>query len=104
MRLAPGGGELTRHADIIDPEAGTKDGRLVRLHIPIQTHPACMFRAWTLRGEEGARHFPESSICYIDTRKPHAVVNGGPVDRIHLVVDAYSSAELRARIAKGRLL
>ena len=104
MRLAPGGGELTRHADITDPEAGPRDGRICRLHIPIQTAAACRFRSWTLRGEEGSAHFPEASLCYLDTRKPHAVRNGSSRDRIHLVVDCRGSAELRRLIAAGKLL
>lgn len=99
MRLSAGGGELTRHADITDPEAGTADGCVARLHIPISTDPRCHFRSWRLDGKEEALHMPERALCYIDTRKPHAVVNPADVERIHLVVDAFATPELRALIA-----
>lgn len=98
MRLSAGG-ELTRHSDITDPEAGTKDGKLCRLHVPLKTSERCLFRSWSLDGVEHKLHFPERALCYLDTRKPHAVVNPGNAERIHLVVDAYSTPELRALLA-----
>ncbi len=99
MRLAAGNGELTRHSDITDPEAGTKDGQIARLHIPIVTDPRCVFRSWALDGREWQLHFPQGTLCYIDTRKPHAVVNPSDVERIHLVVDVHCGPELRKLIA-----
>lgn len=99
MRLSGGGGELTRHADITDPEAGTADGKIARLHIPVRTNPGCLFRSWTLGGEEVRLHMPERGLSYIDTRKPHAVINPAEVERIHLVVDAVSGPELREWLA-----
>jgi hypothetical protein len=99
MRLSAGGGELTRHADITDPEAGTADGKIARLHIPIATNLECVFRSWTLDGEEHRLHMPERGLSYIDTRKPHAVINPADIERIHLVVDAVSTPELRRMIA-----
>jgi hypothetical protein len=99
MRLSGGGGELTRHADITDPEAGTADGKIARLHIPIRTNPGCLFRSWTLSGEEVRLHMPERGLSYIDTRKPHAVINPEAVERIHLVIDAVSCPELREWLA-----
>ncbi len=96
MRLSAKGGELTRHADITDPEAGTAEGKVARLHIPITTEPGCLFRAWGLEGAESRLHMPARSLSYIDTRKPHAVVNPAAMSRIHLVVDAFSTPELRA--------
>lgn len=98
MRLAASGGELTRHADITDPEAGTKDGRIARLHIPLVSPEECVFRSWSLRGEENRLHMAEGALCYLDTRKPHAVINPGASERIHLVADAYSTPALRALI------
>lgn len=98
MRLAGAGGELTRHADITDPEAGTKDGQIARLHIPIVTDPRCLFRSWALDGQEHRMHMPVGSLCYLDTRKPHAVINPAEVERIHLVVDVHATPELRERI------
>jgi hypothetical protein len=99
MRLAGGGGELTRHADITDPDAGTANGKLARLHIPIRTNPGCLFRSWQLDGQEVRLHMPERSLSYIDTRKPHAVINPAEVERTHLVVDAWSGPELRELLA-----
>lgn len=98
MRLASGGGELTRHADITDPEAGTADGATARLHIPLTTDPACLFRGWDLEGVERRAHFAERALCYLDTRKPHAVINGGAKDRVHLVIDCHSTPALRQLI------
>src|SRR5690606_41828528 len=99
MRLAGAGGELTRHADITDPEAGTADGCIARLHIPVRTSPGCLFRSWALDGREHRLHMPERGLSYIDTRKPHAVINPASVERIHLVADAISGPGLRALLA-----
>jgi hypothetical protein len=95
MKLAPGGGELTRHADITDREAGTRDGALVRLHFPLITHEAVRFSAWNLSGERLDRYLPPRALCYLDQRKPHTVVNGSPIERVHLVCDVPSDAALR---------
>lgn len=95
MRLAAEG-ELTRHADITDRLAGTANGRLTRLHIPLVTNPGAIFRAWGIRGELIERHLPAGALCFLDQRKPHAVVNRSPAERIHIVADVESSPELRA--------
>ena len=102
MRLSAKGGELTRHSDITDPEAGTANGQIARLHIPLASPESCLFRGWSLEGREHRIHFPERALCYLDTRKPHAVINPGEADRIHLVIDTYSSPELRGLIAPAR--
>lgn len=101
MRLAPDGGELTRHADITDPEAGTGPGQLCRLHIPIITSPECRFQGWGLDGQAHEAHFPLGSLCYLDTRKPHAARNAGERERIHLVIDTFAGGQLRAMIASS---
>lgn len=103
MRLEPGGGELTRHADITDPEAGTWQGRLLRIHIPLVSTPQVLFSSWTLKGEQYTRHMGVGEAWYLDTRKPHTAVNGGQTERIHLVVDAYSSPALLRLIKDGGL-
>lgn len=95
MRLKANGGELTRHADITDPEAGVADGAVARLHIPIKTAPGCFFRSWDAEGFETRRHFKERQLFYLDTRKPHAVLNESDSERIHLVIDAFSNQKLR---------
>ena len=95
MRLADGGGELSRHADITDPEAGTAEGKLMRLHIPLKTHPGCLFKSWNLDGSLTEKHLHARGLHYLDTRKPHSVVNQSPEERIHLVIDAFSTPQLR---------
>jgi hypothetical protein len=101
MRLAAGGGELTRHADITDRDAGTADGRIARLHIPITTRPSCVFSSWGIRGAKYDAHFPEGSLCYLDQRRPHAVRNPEAIDRIHLVVDVHADQSLRDRFLRA---
>lgn len=101
MRLAPGGGELARHADLC-PEAGVKDGRLARIHIPIVTNPDVLFTQWNSRGGEVLRKFPRGAMCYIDQRQPHKAVNGGTVDRVHFVLDTKCTPALRQLIAEGK--
>lgn len=101
MRLAPKGGELTRHADITDRDAGTADGRITRLHIPIATLPSCVFTSWGIRGQQYQRHFSQGSLCYLDQRRPHAVTNPENVDRIHLVVDVVADEGLRQRFTNA---
>lgn len=101
MRLSAGNGELSRHADITDREAGVQDGRVTRLHIPIRTSNAVTFYGWTARGLRIRTRFPERALCYLDQRKPHAVKNTDPeLDRIHLVVDCLADQRLRALIAR----
>jgi hypothetical protein len=101
MKLAPGKGELTRHADITDRAAGLTPGAVARLHIPIITNPGVRFQAWDKHGVHMEHNFPEAALCYLDQRKPHAVVNGGPTERIHLVIDVLSAPSLRMKIAQA---
>jgi hypothetical protein len=98
MRLASGNGELGRHADVTDQDAGTSDGCVMRLHIPLVTGRDVAFQGWGIRGTHEEMHFAPGGLYYIDQRKPHRVTNKSPVDRIHLVVDVYASAELRERL------
>lgn len=98
MRLT-GNGELTRHADITDRELGTADGMVCRLHAPIWTDSECVFRSWDLQGEEQRQSFAAGSLFYLDIRKPHAVRNPSESERIHLVVDCFSTPELREWIS-----
>jgi hypothetical protein len=100
MRLAAKGGELSRHADITDREAGLTDGKIARLHIPITTSNAVVFNGWNARGVQIATNWPQGALCYLDQRKPHAVQNANPtLDRVHLVVDVIADAKLRRMIA-----
>jgi hypothetical protein len=98
MRLQASNGELTRHADITDRDAGTANGKIARFHIPLQTATGCMFSSWELTGKRIQHHFPAGSLFYLDIRKPHAVKNTSQINRIHLVVDVACNAETRALI------
>jgi len=95
MRLRASNGELTRHADITDRDAGTANGRIARFHIPLQTAPGCLFSGWELSGNQVQLHFPAGSLFYLDIRKPHAVKNTSQINRIHLVVDVACNAQTR---------
>lgn len=98
MQLTPGGGELLRHADITDREAGVADGRVARLHVPLRTNEGVVFHGWGLAGERQRLHMAQGSCCYLDMRKPHTAVNEGALPRIHLVVDGEATAETRAAL------
>ncbi len=98
MRLGPGG-ELSRHADITDRDAGLRDGQIARLHIPVTTHTDCVFEAWSPRGDRQALRMEPGGLYYLDVRKPHRVRNPTDVERVHLVVDAVVHPFLRQKIA-----
>lgn len=100
MRLA-GLGELTRHADITDRDAGVADDKVTRLHIPILTHEAVRMIGWGIRGRRQETFFPGGSLCYLDQRKPHAVQNPAGLERIHIVIDVRGSAPLRKKIREA---
>lgn len=100
MRLAPGGGELLRHADVTDPDAGIAEGRLLRIHVPLVTNPQVEFTQWLLSGEKKTVHMAAGEVWYLDTRKPHTAVNNGSTERIHLVLDVKSNAKLRSLLCR----
>ena len=52
MKLKPGGGELERHTDQVDPDVGIQDGKLMRIHIPIKTNPNVEFTSWSTTGSK----------------------------------------------------
>lgn len=102
MRLTPGG-ELTRHADITDRNAGTANGQIVRLHLPIITDPAVMFTSWNLDDQPTHAHMSHAEWWYLDVRKPHAARNDSTVERVHLVVDAVCNDWVREMILPEHL-
>ena len=59
MRLRASNGELTRHADITDRDAGTADGRIARLHIPNIKAAIGFFIGFT-----GHKHHTRSHCCF----------------------------------------
>jgi len=93
------GGTLSRHSDITDRAAGTRDGQIVRFHLPLITDPRIEMDAWTLDGLHLATHLRAWHLYYLDARKPHAVRNPTGVDRIHLVVDVVADAQVREYLA-----
>lgn len=95
MRLKPGGGELARHTDQVDPDVGIADGGLMRLHVPIVTNPKVKFTSWGSDGKKTIVHIKEGECYYLDIRKPHTAVNGGDTFRIHLVVDVVANEAVR---------
>lgn len=96
------GGKLGRHTDITDRAAGTRDGQIVRFHVPLVTDPQIKMHHWDLDGTETATHLQAWGLYYLDARKPHAVVNPTGVDRIHLVVDVVADQAVRDQIASSR--
>jgi hypothetical protein len=56
----------------------------VRLHIPIMTNSECFFEI----SETERQHIPANGQAYlVRVNRLHRVVNGGPTDRYHLVMD-----------------
>lgn len=95
MSLAPGGGELSRHTDQVDPYLGVKDGKMMRMHIPVITNPNMQFTSWDMHGVPVAVNMKEGEMWYLDIRKPHMAVNNGDQTRIHLVVDIEANDKCR---------
>lgn len=87
MRLKPGGGELQRHTDQVDPESGGALGKLARIHLPIKTNTDVVFTVWDTKGNPQKVHMAEGDVWFLDTRKPHQAINAGNEERIHLVID-----------------
>ena len=98
MRLKPGGGELERHTDQVDPDSGGSIGKLARLHFPIKTNKDVLFTVCHTDGTERKVHMKEGECWFLDTRKPHQAINGGTEERIHLVVDVLTEKDLHDRI------
>ena len=98
MNLAPGGGELQRHTDQVDPDAGVEDYKLMRFHFPIVTNDECLFSQWDYKAERVSCHMNVGECWYLDVRKPHQAINDGEDMRTHLVVDIEACDEVRALI------
>jgi len=98
MRLKPGGGELERHTDQVDPESGGSKGKLARIHFPIKTNDNVIFTVWDVKGNKQEVHMKAGECWFLDTRKTHMAVNGGDEERIHLVVDIVTEDKLYDRL------
>lgn len=98
MRLKPGGGELERHTDQVDPDSGGSLGKLARLHFPIKTNDDVLFTVWNTKGDPEKVHMKIGECWFLDTRKAHMAVNGGNEERIHLVVDIETEKQLHDKL------
>ena len=98
MNLSPGGGELQRHTDQVDPDAGVNDYKLMRFHFPIVTNENVTFSQWNYEAERVSCHMDVGECWYLDVRKPHQAINGGAEMRTHLVVDIEANEKVRALI------
>jgi hypothetical protein len=94
--------KLGRHTDITDRAAGTRDGQVMRFHIPLATTTRSEMTCWYLSGLPVTRHMPVGTMWYLDARKPHSVTHGGATDRIHLVVDVLADELSRRTVSRGR--
>ncbi|MBT5220111.1 MAG: hypothetical protein HOI35_14005 [Woeseia sp.] len=71
------GGEIPAHAD-----GNFSLAHSHRIHLPIVTNEYVKF---TVGGEEA--YLPDGALYEINNRRKHHVVNSGPEDRVHLIVD-----------------
>lgn len=94
MRLKPGGGELERHTDQVDPDSGGSKGKLARIHFPIKTNDKVVFTVWDTKGIPQVVRMKKGECWFLDTRKPHTAINAGDEERIHLVVDILTENKL----------
>lgn len=101
MRLTPGGGELERHTDQVDPDSGGTLGKLARIHFPIKTNPDVKFTVWDLTGDAKTDNMRVGEYWFLDTRKPHRAINGGNEERIHLVIDVEVTEGIKDMILHG---
>jgi len=101
LKLSKGEGELERHTDRADKEAGIGDGEWTRIHFPLQTNPDVKFTSWNYDGSKTTLRMGVGECWYLDMRKPHMAVNFGDLDRYHLIIDIQSQADVREWLEKG---
>ena len=102
LKLGKDEGELERHTDIQDRDAGLNDGQWARLHFPLVTNDWVFFTQWNTDGTETVAHMDIGELWYLDMRKPHTAINHGDEDRYHLIIDVRSSESLRAWLRRSR--
>ena len=90
MRLKAGT-SISKHTDKVDKDI--KQGKIVRIHIPIRTNHNVHFYLWK---DKKPQHYnlEEGKYYYTDVSKPHAVHNKADFDRLHLVVDCYTNPKI----------
>lgn len=92
MRLDPGA-EVTAHTDI---DFYWRDR--IRIHVPIVTDPSVRFNC------DGVEiHMAEGEAWIFDNWRPHHVINGSGIRRVHLVMDTVGSAAFW-QLASGGLV
>jgi hypothetical protein len=101
LRLSKGEGELERHTDRQDKDAGIGDGQWTRIHFPLQTNPDVKFTQWNYDGSSTTLRMGLGECWYLDMRKPHTAINFGDEDRYHLIIDIQSNSETRRWLEKG---
>jgi hypothetical protein len=93
MSLGPGS-FIREHRD---PDLDGAGG-VVRLHVPLLTHPAVRF---LLNGLPVP--LATGECWFLRLSDPHSVENPGPTERIHLVIDAELNPWLRSMLAMAAL-
>ncbi|HTQ99387.1 MAG TPA: aspartyl/asparaginyl beta-hydroxylase domain-containing protein, partial [Candidatus Acidoferrum sp.] len=78
-----------------DEHTALEDG-ITRLHIPIVTDPAVLFR---IDGE--AVHFSEGDTWYLNASCRHAVTNASAISRVHLMMDCITNDWLREKFVEA---
>lgn len=101
LKLSKGEGELERHTDRQDKDAGIGDGQWTRIHFPLQTNSKVEFTQWNYDGSITTCKMGLGECWYLDMRKPHTAVNFGEEDRYHLVIDVKSNSHLRRWLERG---
>ena len=64
------------------------DDRILRIHIPIVTHPDVLFYV-----DGKSKNLKEGVMCYANVRKMHKVHNKSNITRVHLVFDVWFTDE-----------
>lgn len=100
MRLKAGT-TIKKHTDKVDKEI--KDGKLVRLHVPLRTSDNVHFYLWEGK-EEYHFNLQVGKYYYVDVSKAHAVHNKADFDRLHLVIDCYMNPKLESLLKQGEEL
>ena len=101
LKLGKDEGELERHTDIQDRDAGLNDGQWARLHFPLVTNDWVFFTQWNTDGTETVAHMDIGELWYLDMRKPHTAINHGDEDRYHLIIDVKADERLRAWLRRS---
>ena len=90
MRLKSGT-RISKHTDKVDKSI--KDGKIVRLHVPLKTNSNVTFTLWE-GNNSNTYNLETGKYYYVDVSKPHAVDNSADFDRLHLVLDCFNNPKL----------